>query len=151
MIDIIYALIKNEFIKYGLVGSVGFAVHLVTLYLLTDIAGLWYMASAVVAIITAALSNYIMNYHWTFKEKKKHIKNVYVGYFQYLLSRGFTEGLYLALLFLMVDIAGVNYMFSAALVQIVTAIVGYVIAVKWIWRKREQHEEKPVFQVYRYY
>lgn len=151
MVDIIYSLIKMEFVKYGMVGSIGFLVHLATLYLLTDIAGLWYLASAIIAIVTAALCNYILNYHWTFKEKKTHINNIYLGYFQYLLSRGFTEGLYLGLLFLAVDIGGLNYLFSAAIIQIVTAIVGYVIAVKWIWRKRGEPEEKRVFEVYKYY
>ena len=53
------------------------------------------------------------------------------------LMRGFTEGLYLALLYLMVDIVGFHYLVSAVLVQVVTAVVGYMIAVKWIWRRRK--------------
>lgn len=124
------------FIKYGMVGAVGFGIHLLALWILTDKIGFHYIGSAAIAIIIAALNNYILNYFWTFKNKKNNIKNVYLGYFQYLLSRGFTEGIYLGLLYLMTDIVGVHYMMSAVVVQVATAIIGYIIAVKWIWRKR---------------
>jgi len=125
----------SGYIKYSLVGAVGFGIHLLVLWLLTDYAQLWYMASAVIAIIVAALNNYTLNYLWTFKDKKSHINNKIAGYFKYLLSRGFTEGLYLGLLYIMTDIAGYHYITSAIVVQMATAVIGYLIAVKWIWRK----------------
>jgi len=139
MIDLLWRLVSKTqgFIKYGLVGSVGFVIHLLVLWLLTDYGHLWYMLSATIAIIVAALNNYILNYLWTFKDKKGNINNKVLGYFKYLLSRGFTEGLYLGLLFVMVDVVGFHYLTSAILVQVATAIVGYVIALKWIWRKKK--------------
>ncbi len=139
LVDIIWSIIArlSGFIKYGLVGTVGFGVHLLVLWLLTEYANMWYITSAIIAIVVAALNNYILNYHWTFKDKKANITNVYTGYFKYLLSRGFTEGLYLGLLYLMTDIVGWHYMVSAIVVQLATAIVGYLIAVKWIWAKRK--------------
>lgn len=123
-----------RFIKYGLVGSVGFGVHLVVLWLLTEQVHLWYMASAVIAIVVAALNNYILNCLWTFRDRDAGLGNKILGYFKYLLSRGFTEGIYLILLYAMTDLMGVYYMASASIVQIVTAVVGYYIAVKWIWK-----------------
>ena len=138
MIELIWRLISRlqGFIKYGLVGSVGFGVHLLVLWILTDKINLWYMASATIAIVVAALNNYTLNYLWTFKDRKSYIGNKVLGYFKYLLSRGFTEGLYLGLLLIMVDIAGYHYMVSAVVVQVLTAVVGYVIAVRWIWRQK---------------
>lgn len=139
MIDLLWRLVSKAqgFIKYGLVGSVGFGVHLLVLWLLTDYGHVWYMASATIAIVVAALNNYILNYLWTFKDKKGNINNKVVGYFKYLLARGFTEGLYLGLLYIMVDIGGVHYLTSAVLVQVATAVLGYVIAIKWIWRQKK--------------
>ncbi len=144
MIELLWRLISKlqGFIKYGLVGSVGFVIHLLVLWLLTDYGHLWYMVSATIAIIVAALNNYILNYLWTFKDKKGNINNKVLGYFKYLLSRGFTEGLYLGLLFIMVDIGGFHYLTSAVLVQVATAVVGYVIAVKWIWSKRKKRRRE---------
>ena len=130
------------YIKYCLVGSVGFGIHLLVLWFFTEYAHLWYMASAVIAIIVSAINNYALNYLWTFKDKKSHIDNIIVGYFKYLLSRGFTEGLYLGLLYVMTDIVGLHYMMSAIVVQILTAFIGYLIAVKWIWAKRKNKQAR---------
>lgn len=139
MIDIIWWLIAKSqgYIKYCLVGTVGFGIHLLTLWLLTEYAHFWYIGSAMLAIITASLNNYVLNYLWTFRDKKRNIQNKVAGYLQYLLSRGFTEGLYLVLLFMMVDLVGFHYMASAVIVQLLTAFMGYMIAVKWIWRRRK--------------
>lgn len=156
MVELIWRLVGrlSGFIKYGLVGSVGFGIHLLVLWLLTEYAHLWYMASATIAIVVAALNNYILNYLWTFSDRKANIENKVIGYFQYLLSRGFTEGLYLGLLYVMTDIVGWHYLVSAIVVQVLTAVVGYVIAVRWIWRRRKKSKardairEEVVVQVY---
>ena len=138
MIDLLWKLLGKlkGYIQYSLVGLVGFGVHLVILWFLTDKLHVWYMLSAAIAITIAALNNYILNYLWTFKDKKGHINNKFVGYLKYLVGRGFTEGLYLALLYVMVDIGHVHYMTSAIVVQMATAFIGYLIALKWIWRKK---------------
>lgn len=151
MIDLIYGLIKNRFVKYGISGSIGLVVHMLVLWLLTDIAHCWYILSAIVAIIVAALNNYILNHYWTFSDRKQSVGNMFVGYFKYLLSRGFTEGLYLILLYLAVDIVGLHYLSSAAIIQILTAVLGYVIVSRWIWRKHSDLESKYVFDLNRYY
>lgn len=126
----------SGYIKYSLVGIIGFGIHLLVLWLLTDFGQVWYLLSATIAIIIAALNNYIINYHWTFRHKKQNIENKVTGYFKYLLSRGFTEGLYLILLYLMTDLVGLHYLASATIVQFATTILGYLIAVKWIWREK---------------
>lgn len=132
----------SGYIKYCLVGAVGFVVHLAVLWALTDLVHFWYMWSAVIAIIIAALNNYVLNYLWTFKDRKSHINNIVIGYFKYLLSRGFTEGLYLVLLYLMTDVVGLHYLVGAMVIQALTAFVGYIIAVKWIWRRRATKRTK---------
>lgn len=132
----------SGYIKYSIVGVIGFAIHMLVLWLLTDYAQMWYLLSATIAIMVAALNNYVMNYHWTFRHRKQNIENKVVGYFKYLLSRGFTEGLYLILLYLMTDIVGLHYIISAIVVQFATAILGYLIAVKWIWKEKKLDNSK---------
>jgi putative flippase GtrA len=127
----------RSYLKYSIVGAIGFGVHMVTLWFLTDKIHLWYLVSAVIAIIVAALNNYILNYYWTFSDKKYLIPNQFAGYFKYLLSRGFTEGLYLLLLFVAVGLLGLYYLASAMVIQIITAIIGYFVAVRWIWREKD--------------
>jgi dolichol-phosphate mannosyltransferase len=59
-----------QFVRYGLVGASGVAVHLFVLYLLYVAAGLRYPVSLALAIETAMVSNYILNNEWTFKEDR---------------------------------------------------------------------------------
>lgn len=144
MVGYVLAILWNirGYLKYSIVGMVGLGVHMATLWLLTEKLSLWYLLSATIAIIVAALNNYILNYYWTFSDRKSLITNQFTGYFKYLLSRGFTEGLYLLLLFIAVDIIGLYYMMSAMIIQLVTAIIGYFVATKWIWRKKMEYESK---------
>ncbi len=122
------------FIKYSIVGTFGAAINFSTLWVLTDKFHLWYLLSAIIGIILASISNFVFNYLWAFRGKKGNFNNKIVGYFKYLLSRGVTEGLYLVLLYVMVDIVGWYYMTSAVVIQILTAIMGYVIVAKWVWK-----------------
>ena len=144
--DLIWRLIGRcqGYIKYCMVGAVGFLIHLLVLWFVTDIIHISYIVSASIAIVVAALNNYILNYKWTFKDRKNQIDNKVIGYFKYLLSRGLTEGLYLVLLIVCVDIIGWYYLTSAIAVQFSTAILGYLIAVKWIWRRRTKKRGNPV-------
>ncbi len=122
------------FIKYSIVGAFGAAINFSSLWFLTEQAHLWYLLSAIIGIILASISNFVFNYLWAFKDKKSSINNKIVGYFKYLLSRVVTEGLYLVLLYVMVDFVGWHYMTSAVVIQILTAVMGYVIVSKWIWK-----------------
>ena len=139
-IDVIWQIVSKywEFIKYGLVGSVGFIIHISVVWYLKEIVDLWVMYSIAIAIVIAALNNYILNYRWTFSDKKKNIGNKVIGYFKYLLSRAFTEGLYFILAYIAIEKLGYHYMASIIILQVATAILGYLIALKWIWRDRKE-------------
>jgi len=56
-------------IKFMLVGGSGALLQLALLYLFTDIIGVWYIASSIMAIGVAMVWNYLLNNYWTFKAK----------------------------------------------------------------------------------
>ena len=57
----------RQFIKFGIVGSLGTVINIGVLTILTELAGVHYIFSALVAIFVAMTSNFIWNKHWTFK------------------------------------------------------------------------------------
>ena len=59
--------VSSQFIRYCIVGGLGSLINLAVLYGLTEFIGLWYMASAVVAIGAATLWNFYGNRTFTFK------------------------------------------------------------------------------------
>ena len=124
-------LYKFRWLRFGIVGAVGAVVHLAVLYGLTDLMGLWYIASGVIAVLVAATNNYILNHIWTFKERK--IDSHSVGWLKYLLLAGLTDGTYIGLLAFFTEVVGLWYMLSAVLSLLIIFPVRYNIARLWIW------------------
>ena len=126
-----FYLYKFRWLRFGIVGAVGAVVHLAVLYGLSNLMGLWYIASGVIAVLAAATTNYILNHIWTFKERK--IDNLSVGWLKYLLLAGLMDGTYIGLLAFFTEVVGLWYMLSAALSLLIIFPVRYNIARLWIW------------------
>lgn len=52
--------------KFGIVGATGMVINLGILWVLTELFSIYYMYSAVVAILVAGFWNFIWNKYWTF-------------------------------------------------------------------------------------
>lgn len=61
---------NRRFGKFALVGAFGVLVNLALLGGLTELAGLHYFVSAVIAIETSILSNFALNDSWTFRDRR---------------------------------------------------------------------------------
>jgi dolichol-phosphate mannosyltransferase len=56
-----------KFIKFCLVGGSGAVITFVITWLLTELAGMWYIWSMAIAVVIATVWNYNFNLLWTFK------------------------------------------------------------------------------------
>lgn len=124
----------KAFIKFGLIGLFGAIIHFIVLYSLTDIAGLWYILSAVVSIVTASTVNYVLNHKYTFQERQ--ISNHLVGWLKYQLMSGITDGVYLGILALLTEVFGIWYLLSALIAVSLIYPVKFIVASTLIWSKR---------------
>lgn len=127
---------KWRWIKFGLVGITGVGVYMPILYCLTEFTPLWYFPSAVIGIVCASTSNYFLNHLWTFRERRaghSHIR----GWIKYQMMSGITDGMYLGLLALLVEIFGLWYMLAATIAMVAIFIVKFKVASKWIWNKQK--------------
>ena len=57
-----------RFIKFGIVGGSGILVNMGFLWFFTEIGGLYYLVSSVLAIALAMISNFIWNDLWTWQD-----------------------------------------------------------------------------------
>jgi len=57
----------QKFIKFCIVGGIGAGITFGLTWALTERIGLWYMASLLVAVLVATVSNFTLNTFWTFK------------------------------------------------------------------------------------
>jgi len=111
------------------VGGSGVLLNLGLMYLLTDIAGLIYFASCVVAFIVVVSSNYTWNTLWTFK-KQFQFKDwtKYIG--TSLLALGINE----LALFIGTYCLHVWYMYSMAVGILVSFVINYTLSRSWVWK-----------------
>ncbi len=67
---------RYQIAKYSTVGLAAAVVDFGSLFILTDGFGLYYLASATVSFILAALVNYSLNRVWTFRSNGQHRKQL---------------------------------------------------------------------------
>ncbi len=59
----------RQFAKYGIVGVLGFGLHMAFLVFLTEVFGIDYRVSTVFAGSVAWINNFAFNKLWTFKNE----------------------------------------------------------------------------------
>ncbi len=69
-------LIKNQtdsthvqFFRYIFVGGAAFIVDFVSLFIFTDVFGVYYLISAVIAFILGLIANYTLSINWVFNKR----------------------------------------------------------------------------------
>lgn len=67
-----------RFIKFGIVGGSGVFVNMGFLWFFTEIVGLYYLISSVLAIALAMISNFIWNDLWTWRDRGEPGINAYL-------------------------------------------------------------------------
>ncbi len=63
-----------QLFRYGLVGGVAFIVDMGSLVFFTDVIGIHYLISAIIAFIFGLITNYILSIHWVFNAHKVESK-----------------------------------------------------------------------------
>lgn len=121
-------------IKFGIIGGSGALLHFLILYGLTEYTGLFYIYSAVIAILAASTCNYTLNHKITFKDR--HISNHLVGWGKYQMMSLISDLIYLGLLALFTEILGFWYMVSAIISVLLIFPFKFVVASSLIWSKR---------------
>jgi dolichol-phosphate mannosyltransferase len=128
----------RRLMKFALVGGIGVPINLGILYGLTE-SGLHYVVSAIIAIAVALTVYYLLNHYWTFR--KEGNKSLIRGWCKYVVVSSIGDGIYLGLMVLFVEIAGIFYILSALMAIFMVFTVRYAVVSRFIWRK--QNINKP--------
>ena len=124
-----------RFVKFCLVGGSGVLVNMGLLWLLTEKAGLFYALSSVFAIETSIITNYLLNYFVTFKDRQvPGAKSFLVRLVKFnLVSLG---GLVinLGILSFFTEIVGFHYMLSNLIGIAGATLWNYFVNNWWTWK-----------------
>jgi dolichol-phosphate mannosyltransferase len=122
--------------RFGLVGLSGIFVNMGLLYALTEFAGLYYLASAVIAIEVSIVNNFVWNDIWTFgsTDNLRFGRKVQrFGSFQAVSMGGLLVNM--AVLFFLSDIAGVYYLVANLAGILVAFAWNYGVNRHYTWKK----------------
>jgi len=119
-------LYKNRrILKFIISGGITAVVGLSLLYALTDLLGLWYLFSAVLAFIGSFFCSFFLQKLWTFGDKSQG--RVYRQMSLYMLVALMNLVFNTALMYLFVDIFGIWYVLAQAIIDVVLAIGSFLI------------------------
>lgn len=133
-------LIRHQrLVKFCVVGGTSTVAALVTLWLMTDLVGLYYLGSNLVAAAVSTAIWFAGNARWTFSDRK----TTGISVPKTIAVRAAAIGLHTALLALFVEVFGVWYIVGAIMATLVEFMLSFVLSNKWIWR----HEKRESYQV----
>lgn len=126
----IQILIKKymQFIKFAFVGVANTLISLAVYGLLLNL-GMWYIMASTIGYLVGLLNGYIANSIWVFNKKLEVATSAkFVGvYLSALLIN-------LVLLYLMVEIGGLNSFFAQVIVVGFNLIYNYTLSKLWTFR-----------------
>jgi len=119
----------------------GFSIGLI--YILTDVVGLWYMASAVLVSGALTVIGFIVNYLWTWRIKNKEMRAIVASRFiKYVIVGGSIAVLTWGLLYVLTEFAHLWYILSLVIVWIVGMIIAFVVNNFWTYKEKDMKKEK---------
>jgi putative flippase GtrA len=72
---------RIQLLRYLFVGGAAFIVDFLSLYILTDFFGIYYLISAAIAFSLGLLVNYFLSVSWVFNKRKLKNRNFEFGIF----------------------------------------------------------------------
>lgn len=119
------------YIKYLISGSAGAFVNLSCLYILTEFAGLHYLASAILAFFISLSVGFNLQKKWTFCSKEKKATRQALLYFFVTVSNLLINTV---CLYILVDIFQVWYMLSQVLIYGFLSIFSFIVYRKFVFK-----------------
>jgi len=118
--------------KYMCVGGVVVALNISVLYVLTEFLHIHYLISAIGAFMVAFMASFFLQKFFTFKDSStNHLVPQMVHYLCLQLANVFSNT---ALLYVLVEYAGVWYVYAELCISLALALVTFLIARRFIFR-----------------
>lgn len=124
-------------LRFGVSGALAAGVLVGSLFLFTDLMGLWYVASASLAWIVSLAASFLLQRTWTFGAKTGEGAGAQFGGF---LALGLANGAINAgLIWVLVDRLGVNYLVAQVGLAALIAAWNFLIMRHLIFPRRAGH------------
>jgi len=133
----------KRFLKFCLVGASGTLVNWGLLTLCTEVGGLHYRWSAVIAYEFSILNNFTWNELWTFRDRRTPGKSTLLRrLLKYNTATGAGVGIHVGMLTLFTDVVGFRYNgLSWVIATACVVIWDFSWSVLWTWRVKHRGKD----------
>ncbi len=120
--------------RYVVVGTVTAGIQMALLWLFVDVAGVYYLLSALIAIEITIILSYVLNNAWTFQAiQNTGLADYLSGLVKTNVVRGTAIPIQLAILAALVELVGVPYLPANVVAIGVSGLYRYVLDARWTW------------------
>jgi putative flippase GtrA len=119
--------------RFVCVGGSGVLLNTLLLWVLTERAHLYYLASSVLATEAAIVSNFVLNHGWTFAAVRDS-QHVLLRFLRFNAVSAGGLLLTVGLVFVLKQFAGVPYLLANLLAIVCGSVWNYVANRRWTWR-----------------
>lgn len=119
-----------QFIRYLISGLLSAGAEFVLLILLTEYAGLWYIASNSIAFASGFWISFLLNRYWSFSSKKHFGRQLVQYSLLFIINLGLSTGF----MYLLTTVAGLDYILSKVFVMGLIVLWNFIIYKKIIYR-----------------
>lgn len=124
----------EEGINYLIFGFLAFVLNYILYFLFADAIGIHYMAATGLSWVLTVVFAYWTNRTFVFKSKNKEAGAVWKEFVSFIGARVATEVLELVLMYVMVDVAGINDKIAKFVCQVLVILANYVLSKIWIFK-----------------
>jgi dolichol-phosphate mannosyltransferase len=136
---------KFRILNFMLVGGIGYAINMLTYWLLTPVFETevrflgqhFYLPPFMISSLLAIVSNYELNKVWTFKGWKEQR----LGFMRYMSMALVTLSIDIMFLYALVDYCKLPPVPAAAIAILIVFIIRYVIAKRWVWSEASSPQQ----------
>ncbi|WP_196048921.1 GtrA family protein [Clostridium saudiense] len=122
----------HRFIKFGLVGVLNTSINWIV-FIILNMLGMYYIFSNIIAYSLSTLNSYIWNSKWVFKYSGDDVKETTA---KFIILNIIGLILNTCILYILVDIIGLNKIVSLIITTVIVMILNYFINKLWVFKKK---------------
>lgn len=129
-----YEKLIKKFAKFIIGGFLSYGIKSGVSALFTEVFGLWYLASYIIALIAAIVVNFFYNMHVTFKAKGRQVQR----FTTYVLFTIAMMGIDIVFVKLLTDFLGLHYQLSIFMSTVVLLLLKFSVFNKFIFKNKKE-------------
>ncbi|MCM1143653.1 MAG: GtrA family protein [Blautia sp.] len=127
----------EEGINYLIFGFLAFVLNYVLYYVFESLLHTDYMWATAISWVLTVVFAYWTNRTFVFKSKNQGKQGLLKEFGSFIGARIATEVLELVLMYLMVDIAGINSYVAKLIAQVAVIVTNYFLSKLWIFKEKK--------------